>query len=551
MEVARISSPRLIHISTTLNKSLTRNPYYVASNRNPLPRLRSSFNFKTTTHRNVLRKCELLRTAMASDVVTTEQPEMEEEKFDWFAEWYPVMPLCDLDKRVPIAKKVLGLDLVVWWDRNENAWKVFDDSCPHRLAPLSEGRIDQWGRLQCVYHGWCFNGSGDCKFIPQAPPDGPPVHSSKKACVAVYPSTVQNGIVWFWPNSDPKFKDIIMEKKPPFIPELDDPSYVKLEGNRDMAYGYEILIENLMDPAHVPYAHYRIIPAPPSITNRVKADREGGRPLELIVEKLKADGFVGKQERLRHKFFAPCVYYFFLDPELVQENVESSSKNDESVSSTANVKKPPTEISQRRSFLVFFCIPVSPGKSRIIWAFPRNFGKWVNYIVPRWIFHIGQNLILDSDMYFLRVEEHKLEEIGTSNWHKACYVPVKSDALVVGFRRWLNKYAGGRVDWGGKYSGSLPPLPPREQVFERYWSHVVNCKSCNGAYKALNIVEVSLQVISIAAIGALALTKQNVISAAVRATIVTIAMLCFAASKWLSHFIHKTFHFQDYNHALV
>ncbi|KAE8653476.1 hypothetical protein Csa_007178 [Cucumis sativus] len=270
MEVARISSPHLILIPTTVNRTLTPNPYSLASNRNPLPRSRSrSFsNFKTPTHRNAIRKCELLRTAMASDVVTSERPEVEEEKFDWFAEWYPVMPVCDLDKKVPIGKKVLGLDLVVWWDRNENAWKVFDDSCPHRLAPLSEGRIDQWGRLQCVYHGWCFNGSGDCKFIPQAPPDGPPVHSSKKACVAIYPTTVQNGILWFWPNSDPKFKDIILEKEPPFIPELDDPSYVKLEGNRDMAYGYEILIENLMDPAHVPYAHYKIIPAPPSIKNR-------------------------------------------------------------------------------------------------------------------------------------------------------------------------------------------------------------------------------------------------------------------------------------------
>jgi phenylpropionate dioxygenase-like ring-hydroxylating dioxygenase large terminal subunit len=99
------------------------------------------------------------------------------KKFDWYAQWYPVMPVCDLDKRVPHAKTVMGLDLVVWWDRNESEWKVFDDSCPHRLAPLSEGRIDQWGRLQCVYHGWCFNGSGNCKFIPQAPPDGPPVTS--------------------------------------------------------------------------------------------------------------------------------------------------------------------------------------------------------------------------------------------------------------------------------------------------------------------------------------------------------------------------------------
>lgn len=86
------------------------------------------------------------------------------------------MPICDLDKKVPHGKKVMGIDLVVWWDRNESQWKVMDDTCPHRLAPLSDGRIDQKGRLQCVYHGWCFNGSGDCKLIPQAPPDGPPVY---------------------------------------------------------------------------------------------------------------------------------------------------------------------------------------------------------------------------------------------------------------------------------------------------------------------------------------------------------------------------------------
>ncbi|KAM0038582.1 putative pheophorbide a oxygenase [Helianthus debilis subsp. tardiflorus] len=166
------------------------------------------------------------------------------------------MPVCDLDKRAPHGKKVMGLDVVVWWDKNENAWKVFDDMCPHRLAPLSQGRIDQWGRLQCVYHGWCFSGSGDCKFIPQAPPDGP------LACVAVYPSTVQNGIVWFWANTDPQYKDILTKKKPPYIPEVDDPSFTFQFLNRDIPYGYEILIENIMDPAHLPYAHYGIMSTP-------------------------------------------------------------------------------------------------------------------------------------------------------------------------------------------------------------------------------------------------------------------------------------------------
>ena len=66
------------------------------------------------------------------------------------------------------------------------------------------------------------------------------VHTAKKACVAVYPSTVQNNIVWFWPNLDPRYKDILVEKKPPYIPEIDDPSYTNLMGNRDIPYGYDL-----------------------------------------------------------------------------------------------------------------------------------------------------------------------------------------------------------------------------------------------------------------------------------------------------------------------
>ncbi|CAI0444898.1 unnamed protein product [Linum tenue] len=258
----------------------------------------------------------------------------DEEKFDWYSQWYPVMPVCDLDERVPHAKKVLGMDVVVWWDRNENAWKVFDDMCPHRLAPLSEGRIDPSGRLQCVYHGWCFDGSGDCKLIPQAPLDGPP----------------------------------------------------------------------------------------PSI--------------------------------------------------------------------------------ERKTALVFMCIP-----------------------------------------------ERKIKEIGPENWQKACFLPAKSDGLVVGFRRWFNKYADSEVDWRGKYTGELPPTPPREQLMDRYWTHVVNCSSCNCAYKCLNAAEIILKVVAVAIIGVVAATKQGVITASTRTGLAILAALCYAASKWLAHFVYDNFRYHDYNHS--
>ena len=41
----------------------------------------------------------------------------------------------------------------------------------------------------------------------------------------------------------------------------------------------------------------------------VKADREGGRPLEMKIEKLDQSGFIGKQEWGTYKFIPPCVFY--------------------------------------------------------------------------------------------------------------------------------------------------------------------------------------------------------------------------------------------------
>ncbi|KAA8542966.1 hypothetical protein F0562_024110 [Nyssa sinensis] len=55
-----------------------------------------------------------LLTAISSTVSTefADPPEQEieihrqQDKFDWFSQWYPIMPVCDLDKRVPHSKKV-------------------------------------------------------------------------------------------------------------------------------------------------------------------------------------------------------------------------------------------------------------------------------------------------------------------------------------------------------------------------------------------------------------------------------------------------------------
>ncbi|GFH09224.1 rieske domain-containing protein [Haematococcus lacustris] len=45
------------------------------------------------------------------------------EKMDWFAAWWPVVPVDQVD--------LLGLKLVVWAD-SQGRWHTLQDRCPHR-----------------------------------------------------------------------------------------------------------------------------------------------------------------------------------------------------------------------------------------------------------------------------------------------------------------------------------------------------------------------------------------------------------------------------------
>ncbi|AET04199.1 protochlorophyllide-dependent translocon component 52, putative [Medicago truncatula] len=60
-------------------------------------------------------------------------------------------------------------------------------------------------------------------------------------------------------------------------------------------------------------------------------------------------------------------------------------------------------------------------------------------------------------------------DVGQANWHKACFCQQR---LVIGFRKCLKKYAGGEVEWRGKYDGALPLAPPREQLMDRNFNLV-------------------------------------------------------------------------------
>ncbi|CAL4944972.1 unnamed protein product [Urochloa decumbens] len=476
------------------------------------------------------RAADLSASAVAAETPRTEGAPCRQEQFDWLDQWYPFAPVCDLDPRAPHGKTVLGLAVVAWYDRAASAsaggeWRVFADACPHRLAPLSEGRIDDKGRLQCVYHGWCFDGAGACKFIPQAPALGQPVHENNKACVASYPCVVQNNILWFYPRAEPEYRDVLRRKRPPLIPEIDD--LVTVYGIRDLPYGYDILVENLFDPAHVPYAHKGILRGIRiEDPGRVDNDKEGGGPIKMKIEEANVEGFVSPQEGGYFQFVAPSTLV------------------------GSQFSPPQEDMKTPWILVVFFCVPVAPGKSRVIWAFPRNVGDWLHNITPRWLYHVRQNLILDSDIFLLHVEERKFVAAGLDNWQKVSYVPTSSDSMVITFRNWFRKFCKNQVGWATPQVDQLPPTPTKDQLMERYWSHVVQCTSCSAALKAMKALEIALQIASVAVIGFLAVAKGTLVTSTVqRAAAVSTAVLCFAASRWLAYFIQKNFYFQDYIHA--
>lgn len=121
------------------------------------------------------------------------------------------------------------------------------------------------------------------------------------------------------------------------------------------------------------------------------------------------------------------------------------------------------------------------------------------------------------------------------------------------FTRSSNLILIGRINANGQdWSYAFLHLQFNDAIFVivfRYWSHTVNCSSCSLAYRGLNILEILLQVISIASIGIVAAGRQGIMSVATRNSLVCMAVLCFVASKWLSHFIYKTFRYHDYDHA--
>ena len=159
--------------------------------------------------------------------------------------WLPVAESGAL-ALAPLAAQVLGEELVLWRDGTgvAHAWA---DRCPHRGTRLSLGRVCAEGdasRLECPYHGWQFEASGQCVAIPALPDFKPP--ASHHACT--FEAREAQGLVWV--------RLAPADTEPPAFDAESDARLRKLLcGPYDVAASAPRIVENFLDMAHFGFVH--------------------------------------------------------------------------------------------------------------------------------------------------------------------------------------------------------------------------------------------------------------------------------------------------------
>ncbi len=384
----------------------------------------------------------------------------------WQQRWYPVAYLEDLDRRQPTPFTLLGTDLVLWHEAASGQWRAFADVCPHRLVPLSDGRINDRGELECPYHGWSFGGDGRCTLIPQALPEQQQTAgASRRARCQSFATAEAQGLLFVFAG-DP---DTAAAIPLPLVPPLEEPGWLVQGTFRDLPMDALTVLENVLDVSHVPFTHHRTV-----------GRRDNAAPVESELTGFGPEGFTALWPEGPRKGRLGSQHTTFVGPCLMWHDLTAKGFG--------------------RIMTVVYATPIRPGECRIFARFPFQFSSPIPKLLvglrPRWLQHLGNHTVLEDDQIFLHWQERALAARGGSHrFEQACYMPTGSDLYSRALHRWVREVAG----------EPFPdlPLPLRQlktPLLERWNAHTRHCRACSSALRRIRQVR-PLLLAAMAAVG--------------------------------------------------
>ena len=174
----------------------------------------------------------------------------------------------------PIERELFGTKLVLFRDRERRACALLD-RCPHRNVPLSIGKTASDGTVECAYHGWRFDGAGECRAIPTFKGDC----GQKGQRATAFATFEEDGFVWVY-STPLDEKGQKPTSRPHKFEYKDAPGYstvtqvVSAEGTLYSA------IENALDVPHTAFLHrglFRSKSRGITITAKVKRSADRAR----------------------------------------------------------------------------------------------------------------------------------------------------------------------------------------------------------------------------------------------------------------------------------
>ncbi len=156
--------------------------------------------------------------------------------------WQPIYTAENLKPGRPVRLRILSEDFTLYRGASGAAF-VVGARCPHRGLLLSTGRVVNED-LECFYHGWAFNGNGQCVAQPCEPKS-----FAQKIKIPGYPTREYLGLIFAY----------FGEGEPPEFPTLDvyeSEGFVEL---REELRPWPVFtqIENSVDETHFNFAHRR------------------------------------------------------------------------------------------------------------------------------------------------------------------------------------------------------------------------------------------------------------------------------------------------------